>query len=60
MCDAGQDLVSIEEQGLLSSLRVLGQARPARSVTWLEPVNDSRLVSSSVDNWNATSLQATL
>jgi len=58
--DAGQDLASNEDQGLLSSLRESGQARPARSITWLESIDDSRLIHSSIDKWNATRLQASL
>ena len=57
--DEGQALAPNEEQGFLSSLRS-GQARPAGCVSWLEPIDDSRLVRSSVENWTATSVHASL
>jgi len=60
--DEGQALASSEEQGLLLSLRSgqSGQARPAGCISWLEPIDDSRLVCRSVENWTATSVWASL
>jgi len=43
----------------LSTLRS-GQARPTGCVSWLEPIDDSRLVYRSVENWTATSVCASL
>jgi len=42
--DEGDGSTSTERQrqGLLSSLRGPGQARPVQHVTWLEPINDHR------------------
>ena len=68
MGDAGhgeQGLAATEDadQGLLSSLRSSGQSGQARSaacVSWLEPIDDSRLVRRSVENWTATSVRASL
>jgi len=67
-CDAGhegQALAAREdtEQGLLSILWSLGQSGQARSagrISWLELIDDSRLVCRSVENWTATSVRASL
>lgn len=50
------------ETGLLSILRSSGQPGQARSrnVAWLDPIDDSRLVRRSVENWTAASLRAGL
>jgi len=60
--DAGQGSASEEEQrqGLLSSLKGPGQAWPVQHVSWLEPINDHRLVQESIANWNCTRLHASL
>jgi len=61
----GQGLAAREDadQGLLSSLRSSGQSGQARSagcISWLEPIDNSRLVHRSVENWTATSVRDSL
>ena len=61
--EQGLAATEVVDQGLLSSLRSSGQsgqARPAARVSWLEPIDDSRLVRRSVENWTATSEWASL
>jgi len=61
--EQGLAATEVADQGLLSSLRSSGQSGQVRSagcVSWLEPIDDSRLIHRSVENWTATSVQASL
>jgi len=58
--DQGLTAGQVDRQGLLSRQAESNVIRPVRRVTWLQPIDDSRLVWESVASWDRAWLRASL